>query len=203
MAAVGAIVGAVGSVVQGFAGASSANYQAAVAANNAKIATQNAQYALETGNREEEAWRVKAGGLIASQEAAQAASGIDVSVGSAVDVRRGARVLEELDALTIKNNAIRRAKDFEAQSAQFSAQEGLYGMEAKNSIFEGILGGVSSLAGAASSVSGKWGSMASPVAYSPSPASPMGVPSMSGPQPGLSSPLVPRVDLSSNYSRWV
>jgi hypothetical protein len=202
MAAVGALVGAVGSVVQGVAGASSANYQAAVAANNAKIAMQNARYASETGMREEEAWRIKAGGLIETQRAAQAASGIDVSVGSAVDVRRGARVLEELDALTIRNNALRRAKDFEAQSMNFRAMEGLSGMEAKNSIFEGILGGVSSLAGAASTVSGKWGSMASPVGYTPSPTSSMGVPSLTGPQPGLSSPLVPRPTREFDYKQW-
>jgi hypothetical protein len=167
MAAVGALVGAAGSLFQGIAGAQEAQYQAQIAKNNAVIAEKNAQYAQITGSRQEEAYRIKATNVRATQKAAYGASGIDVSQGSAVQVQRAARTIEELDAETIRNNAWREAHDFKTQAVNFRAQAGLDQMQGQNALIAGGIGALGGLANAASSVSAKWGSWRSPTPYTP------------------------------------
>lgn len=196
MAAVGAIVGAAGSLFQGMAAAKEAQYQAQIAKNNAIIAEKNAVYAHEVGSREGEAYRIKATNARATQRASYATSGIDVNVGSPFRVQVGTRRLEELDAATIRNNAWREAHDFKTQASNFRAQAGLYQMQGQNAMISGAIGAAGGLANAVGSVSGKWSSWRSPTPYQPISYGPIaGTTSMSvpiiSPQPGLSSPMVP------------
>lgn len=181
MAIVGGIVSAIGSVAQGAAQAAQARYQAKVAENNAIIAEQNAEYQRIKGSREEEAFRIKATNLRASQKAAAAASGIDVGTGSPVHVQIGSRVLEELDALTIRNNAWREAADFEQQKMNFQASAEAKRMEAGNAMLSGVIGGVSGIAGSIGSVAPKWGSWRSTTPYQPVDYGPSLSPGMSVP----------------------
>ena len=203
MAVVGAVIGAVGSVMQGMAGAASANYQAQVAKNNQIIAEQNADYAQQVGLREEEAFNVKASQVLASQAAAQGASGFDMAVGTPRFVRRGSKMLAKLDALTIRSNTEREVQGFEAQATNYAAEAGLRKMEASNASLSGFLGAASSLVGAVGSVAGKWSGYRSPAqtqtVYGPTLASKPVVPVLA-PQPGLSSPMVPaRYGASAAY----
>lgn len=190
MAAVGGIISAVGSLAQGAAGAAQAGYQAKVAENNAIIARQNAQYQSVKGSREEEAFRIKSTNLRSTQRAAYSTSGVDVNVGSPKFVQQAAKVLEEFDAMTIRNNTWREVADFERQATNFEAQAQLHKMEASNAMLAGGIGALSAGASAFGSVSGKWSGMQSgatyqPVSYGPSTASaPMSVPIVvDGPRP--------------------
>lgn len=185
MAAIGGIISAVGSIAQGAAGAAQANYQAKIAENNAIIARQNAQYASVKGSREEEAFRIKATNLRSTQKASFATSGVDVNVGSPLQVQIGSKILEQLDAATIRNNAFREMADYEQQAMNFKAEAGARKMEASAAMMSGLIGGASGLVSAVGSIAPKWGGWQSgstyaPAAYGPSTASaPMSVPIIS------------------------
>lgn len=159
MAFLGAIVSAVGMFAQGAAQAKADKYQAAVAENNKIIAEQNAVYEIQAGTTEEQAQRIKTGQVLGQAEAAQSASGLDAETGSAVKVRRSTATVGELDALTIRDNAARRAYGYRAEGVNFEAQAGLYNMQAKSDMMSGILSGAGALISGFSSVAGKWGDM--------------------------------------------
>jgi hypothetical protein len=131
-AVAGAGVAAYGAVQQGEATSAADKYNAAMAANNAKIATQNANLAGAAGTAQVEQaslqTRAKAGGIMANQ----AAGGIDVSSGSALDVRSSAKDLGELNALTIRSNAARQAYGYQTQSASDTGQSQLDQSSATN-----------------------------------------------------------------------
>lgn len=121
----GALVGAAGAVGQGKASAESAKYNAAISANNAKLAQQNATLAGQEGaaNTEIEQQKTRAG--LGEIKAAQAASGVDVNSGSSVDVRSSAAELGELNAITVRSNAVRQAYGYQTQAAGDTAQSQL------------------------------------------------------------------------------
>lgn len=167
MAAVGGLVSAAGSIFQGMAAAQEANYQAQIAKNNAKIAEKNAEYAQVAGSREEEAYRIKATNIRSTQRASFATSGVDVNIGSPLNIQVGTRRIEELDAATIRNNAWREAHDFKTQATNFRAQAGLYRMQGQNAMIAGAIGAAGGVANAVGSVSGKWDSWRSTTPYTP------------------------------------
>lgn len=167
IAIAGTAVSAAGSIAQGLGAASEARYQAQVARNNAKIAEVNAQYASAAGAREEEAYRIKATNLRATQKAGFATSGVDVNVGSPFRVQLGSKILENLDAATIRNNTMRKVYDARSQGMQLEAQAGLYEKSANNAVISGVMEGASTLLSGASSVAPKWNTWRSPTPYSP------------------------------------
>lgn len=151
-----AVGGAVGSVMQGRQQAGQANYQAAVARNNAILADRNAKLAIQAGDVKEQAKRRETAGLIGAQRAAYAAHGVDVNVGSPVDIQSDTAMLGELDALTIRNNAQREAYGYKIQGDSAGAEAGLFGQQAQGDMLAGWVGSVGSLIGGASSVGDKW-----------------------------------------------
>lgn len=76
---------------------------------NAAVSELQAKDALARGKTDEARFRQGVRALIGSQRAGFAAQGVDVGVGSALDVQAEAAFLGELDALTIRNNAEREA----------------------------------------------------------------------------------------------
>lgn len=92
-------------------------YQAQVAKNNALIAQQNKQYATEKGEVDATAQGLKNRQEMGALAAAQAASGVDVNTGSPVSVRASAQELAQLDALTIRSNALREAYGYDVQKS--------------------------------------------------------------------------------------
>lgn len=148
-------IGAIGSIAGGFMQADAArqqarsqqqayeaqaaqqNYQAQVAENNKVIAEQNARVSAAAGeqqalNKSMET-RAKVGGMIA----AQAASGVDVNSGSALDVQTSEKQIGALDALTIRSNAAREAYGFMQQGQNFQAEADLNRMGAASNIQAG------------------------------------------------------------------
>lgn len=135
---------------------SAANYNAQVAANNQIIAQQNAKQALQAGEAQEQQQRMKTAALIGSQRAAQAANGIQIDSGSALDVQSSAAELGELDALTIRSNASKTAYNYEAQAANYGSQAALDKAQAGWASQAGDIAGYSTLLTGASSLSSKW-----------------------------------------------
>ena len=157
IATVGAgILGAASAVAGGVAARNAANYQAQVATNNASLATQQAASALQSGAAQESASRMATTRRIAGAEAAQAANGVDVGVGSPVAVREGMAAVGDTDALMIRYNAAREAYGDQLQATSFSSQATLDKASGDQALLKGIIGAGSSFLGSASSLSGKW-----------------------------------------------
>jgi len=133
---------AAGSLLGGISGFQQSRY----AADQAEI---NANLARTTGQREEEASKLKYGALGAEQKAAQAANGIDVDSGSAVAVRDSTAAVGALDAAMIHYKAARSAFGYEAQAKLDRAA-------AIGSLVKGTLGAGNSLLGGSNSLSEKW-----------------------------------------------
>jgi hypothetical protein len=86
-----------------------AEKQAEILDFNAHVADLQAQDAIERGQQEESRFRQGVRLMMGEQRAGIAASGIDVGFGSAVDVQADTAYLGELDALTLRQNAMREA----------------------------------------------------------------------------------------------
>lgn len=140
-------LGAIGAMQQGKAASDAASYNAAVAANNAEIAKQNAATAAAAGNAQVEQaqlqTRAKIGGIIANE----AAGNVDVTKGSALDVRSSAAQLGMLNALTVRSNAVRQAHDYQTQAAGYNAQAGLDSFEAKSASSAGSINALDTVIG--------------------------------------------------------
>jgi hypothetical protein len=148
----GGIAGAFGAAKKADAETASYEYKAQVARNNAIIAERNAAAATEAGGVAGQVNDLKTKNLIGTQLVTQAASGLDVNQGSAVEVRQSAADLGHLDTMTIINNAAKQAAGFRAQGANFTAEAALdtsaadYAQDAKGiNIATSLLGGAGSL----------------------------------------------------------
>jgi hypothetical protein len=141
------VVGAYGAAKQakaqhdaGVAGRQAADSQASIADFNASVADQQSADAIARGQQEEDRFRMQVRGLIGSQRAGFAASNVDVSYGSPVDVQADSAFLGELDALTIRTNARREAWGYQVQAtdlrnrAKIARQTGFYSEQAGNAL---------------------------------------------------------------------
>lgn len=117
----GTVAGAFGKYQESKATKAAYNYQSAVARNNAQVAEWQAQDALERGQREEQAQRLKAAQLRGSQVASLAARGIAIDEGSPLNLLQDTDYMAELDALTIRDNAAKEAWGYRVQGANYSA----------------------------------------------------------------------------------
>lgn len=154
---IGAGVSAAGKLFGGLSASNAAKYQAAVAQNNAIIARQNAEYATQAGQAEAEKSSMRGAANLASIKTGQAASGINVNTGSAVDVQESAREVNKLDTDTTLNNAALKAYGYRTQATGFEAETKLDKSAATSDLIGGGLGAAGSLLGDASSLSFKWG----------------------------------------------
>lgn len=163
LGALSTAAGAFGAIQQGRAGAESADYSSQVAANNALIQQQNANYASAAGEQQaanqEQKNRAKLGAVVANQ----AASGVDVNSGSAVDVQQSTAELGQLDATTIRANAAKQAYGYQVDSASQTAQSQLDKYQAKNDEDAGIekAGTIIGANAEKASQSGLWGNFLS------------------------------------------
>lgn len=89
-----------------------------IAKYNAAIARNRAADALKRGGIEAAEHRGRINALVGRQRAAIGASGAVVDMGATADLVRDTTVMGELEALTIKNNAMREAWGFETMATQ-------------------------------------------------------------------------------------
>lgn len=141
----GAILGGIGQVASANAQSNAAKYNAEVQRNNAMLAERQAKAVLEAGSREEQKQKAMTQQLIAKQQAAQAANGVDTTFGSPLDIMVDAAKLGAVDAATIKANTYKNYDDVRNQAVSYRNQASLYDMEAKNSRTAGMLGAFGSV----------------------------------------------------------
>lgn len=144
---IGAIASAASAVVGGMAAANQAEYQSAIAARNAQIAQQNAAYATQQGQAEQVDAAMKQQQQAGKMKAVQGASGVDVNEGTASDVAQGEASINAVDQTRIAQGANAKARNFQNQSQDLSAESEMYSNSASNALFSSFIGGVSSVAG--------------------------------------------------------
>lgn len=129
----GAVIGAVGSVVGGIMGMQQANYQA-------KVAKINAQSAMQEGLAQAGATRDQFADVKGAQVAALAKSGVDVNAGTsqvlALETQRREEVAAAVDIWRGRTEQTKWLNQAKAAKA-----------EGKAALIGGILGGVSGLVG--------------------------------------------------------
>lgn len=155
VSAVGAGLGAASAITGGIASRNQALYQAQVAKNNAEVEKRNSDQSLISGQSAETAKRIQTTRLIAAQTAGQAANGLDVAVGSPLDVRNADQMEGDLDALTIRYNATRQAYGFNVQADNDLTSAKMYKRAGNDALFKGFLGAGTSLISGASSITGQ------------------------------------------------
>lgn len=155
-AAAGGLVGAFGQASGGQAQAGMYNYQAGVAQINQKIALQNADYQRTVGEVQAQQSGMATRAKVGETKVEQSASNLDINSGSQALVRESETSLGQYDQSVIRANAARRAYGYEVEATQQEAQGSLYKMAGKNAKTAGSISAVSSILGAAGSVSSKW-----------------------------------------------
>lgn len=135
----GALLGGAGQIASADAQSKAAKYNAEVQRQNALMAERQARNVLDAGMREEQKQKAMTSQLMARQQAAQAANGVDVTFGTPLDLMVDTAKQGAIDALTIRTNAYRNYDDTRNQAVGYRNQSALYDMEARNSRTAGLL----------------------------------------------------------------
>ena len=152
--AAGTVSGAVGAYNTAKGQKAALEYQAAVAANNQKIANYQADIELQNGALEEQASELKTAALKGDQRAALAANGIDLGTGSASEILATTEFMGKRDALTIRDNAARRAWALREQGKGYGSEAAMD--RATSSAIDPWASATSSLLSGAGKVSASW-----------------------------------------------
>ena len=120
-AAAGSTFGLIGQMAGSFYSAKAqrvhAGLQAFAAAHNARMAERRAQSALAAGQKEVARHSLRAGSLAGMQRV------VDLSVGSAAQVRADSELLAGIDRNQIEQNALMQAWGYRVQADDFAMQE--------------------------------------------------------------------------------
>lgn len=157
VAAAGVALAAVSAISAGEAQKSNLDYQAQIANNNATIAQQNAAYAGAAGSEAATQQSLKGAAIGARIKTAQAANGVDVNSGSAVNVQASQRESSQLDTEQVHQNALLQAYGYKVAASNDQAQGALDEAGGNEAETAGFLNAGSSLLGGASSISTKFG----------------------------------------------
>lgn len=109
-----------------------ADYQAGVAKVNQDIALQNASYSRDVGETDASISGMQTRSQVSQAKATQGASGLDVNVGSAVNVRESMVEIGEYNQSIIRANAAKQAYGYEVEAMQDESQSDLYTYGAAN-----------------------------------------------------------------------
>lgn len=109
LAVIGLGLTAVGGYQQYQAQRANADYQEQVGERNAEIGRRQAAQERDIGNIDEERHLRKVRQMLGAQRAQQAANGLDINTGSALDLQAETAGFGAADASTIRSNALRRA----------------------------------------------------------------------------------------------
>lgn len=112
---------------------------------NAGFAEWQAEDARARGRTNEGRQRQATAGVIGQQRTSFASQRVDVNKGSALDVQADAAYLGELDALTIRNNAVKEAYGYLVQAEDYRVRGDYARQEGQFDAFNTLLGGGSNL----------------------------------------------------------
>mgnify|MGYP003627083200 FL=1 len=161
MAANAAIIGAIsigisvyGQMQQSKAAKNQAKFQEETAKNQAILAERNAKEIEKQGKKDSNRYRARVQQELANEMISMVGQGGDVSVGSNVDLLADYAGAGEEDAMTIMDNANRKAYNARTGGMNATNQANLFGAKAAsiNPTFDGVSTGVSGL----SSVASNW-----------------------------------------------
>lgn len=144
----------VGAINQAQAQRDAMNYEAQVARNNATLAQYQAKDAIEAGQREEQNRRLKTAAMFGDQRASLAANGIDLGEGIATDLLTSTKYMGEVDALTIRDNAAKRAWGYRVGAQDYMDKAAM--KEATAGGINPLMAGASTLLGSAGGVADSW-----------------------------------------------
>jgi hypothetical protein len=141
-----------GSLIMGMSSASSAisqanaarakgAYDTSIANINARTAKDQAEDAIDRGNKAANQVRRQGKKVAAGQRLSAAAQGISATEGDIADLIDETELFSELDATTIRTNAIKEAYGYETQALNASAAGEFAGMAAENSARNTVLTG--------------------------------------------------------------
>lgn len=148
-----------GAVAQSSAMRAQASYQAKLGEINSRLANWQAQDAFARGGYEGNRAILKGNEVANEARGAQAAGGIDVNSGSALDVQNRSRTVGAMDALTIANNATREAFGYKVNAINSTASGQFAASSAQNQATNSLIaGGISSLAYGLKGADSIWGS---------------------------------------------
>jgi hypothetical protein len=156
----GAAISAGGTLLGGLATMGQMNYQAEVAKNNATIASQNATAAEQAGEQQAAQESRKNAAQMGSIVASQAANGVDVNTGSAVDVQTSEREIGHLDTENVMRNAEMQAYGYRTQSTNYQAQAKLDSAAASLAPISAAFGATGSYLEKSSALGSNWTGMA-------------------------------------------
>lgn len=117
------------------------------AQDNARLAQRAAVDSLQRGDREAGQARIGTSRLIAEQKVAYANSGVDPTVGTPAQAGAATRVMGEMDAQTLQNNAVREAWGFRTYGIKYQTQAQLEATHGTNRAMGTVLGGAGRFAG--------------------------------------------------------
>jgi hypothetical protein len=129
-----------------------------VARNNATIAQQNAVRAEQAGYAAAENQSRQGAAQLGKVKVSQAASGIDVNTGSAVDVQAGERETNQLNTETVFQNDLMKAYGYRVNAENFQAESQLDTAKAEEAVPASVLSASGGLLSSASGIGGKWSS---------------------------------------------
>lgn len=152
----GAGVTAASTISGGIAKQDASNYQAAIASNNAIGSGQQAEYAANAGQVKAARQSMKGAAEGGRLKTSQAANGVNVNTGSAVDAQVAQREGAKLDTETVINNADLTAYGYRRQADNFKAQEAMDRATADNAVPAAALSAAGGLLSSAGSVGFKW-----------------------------------------------
>jgi hypothetical protein len=149
--AAGAIGQAFGAYYQAKSQKIQLQLQADLSRINARMAESAAQSTLLSGQRQEQAVRLKTAQLKGTQRAKMAGRGIDLGSDTAVNILTGTDVMGEIDANTVAANAVRaawgyRTEGTNSQIAATMAQANSQGISALGAATSSLLGSAGSVA---------------------------------------------------------
>lgn len=154
IALVGMAVQAVSSYQSSQANKAAANAQAQVQANNAQMAEYQAEDAIARGDQAAQAQGMRTNRLKGTQRAALASNGVDLGVGSALQIQTDTDYFGQVDKTTITDNAAREAWGYRAQGANFDANASI--LRGRANAESPWLAAGTSLLGSATKVASSW-----------------------------------------------
>jgi hypothetical protein len=128
--------------------------QAQVSRNNAQVAEWQAEDALVRGQKSVSRQRIQTAQLKGKQRASLAANGVDLGVGSALNILSDTDYFGEIDAATLTDNSAKEAWALRAQAANYRSDSSM--LQSRSDRESPALAGMTSLLTSAGRVSDRW-----------------------------------------------
>lgn len=156
VSAISAAFQAYQSIASGNAAAAAANYNAEQSAENAKIAQQQANRAVDQGEAQKDAVRLKLAEMRSQGRVGFAAGNVSLGAGSPSDYEADLATRTQLDLDTIDTNTGLEAWGYRTQAIDATNQANVQRAQAANAKSSGFLGAAGSLLSGATSVGGAY-----------------------------------------------